>query len=211
MSSNFSNKLIIFIKTHKIISGFCVILIISVIYMGFTGTLSYPYILLDRQIELISDCAFGTNNFTTNVYGYSFSVPKKYCILPDRLFPVDGSIEIVPSGWYFVFNEYAKGTIAEGAKATLLFEPVVADRDPQLIIQSLIKGSFLNPNNISSIKNSSGIDFILADSVLGADNQLYNWAFSIRPDKKYFLAIITKHSDDQTVGKDLLENLKLIN
>jgi hypothetical protein len=179
--------------------------------MGFTGTLSYPYILLDRQIELISDCAFGTNSFTTDTFGYSFSVPREYCILPNRLFPLDGSIEIVPKGWYFVINEYAKGTIAEGAKATLLFEPITSDRDPQIILQSLINGKFLIAKNISNTTNASGIGFILADSVLGADDQPYDWAFSTRPDKKYFLAIITKHSDDQTVGKYLLENLKLKN
>jgi hypothetical protein len=49
----------------------------------------------------------------------------------------------------------------------------------------------------------------LASNVLGTDNQLYDWAFTTRPDNKYFLAVITRHSDDQTVGQDVLKTLTL--
>jgi len=197
-----------FLKKHKVFSLLIILILISIIGMTFTGTLSYPYILADRQIELISRCVFDSNNFTTDYYGYSFSAPKGYCVLPDRLFPVDGSIEIVRKGWYFVFNEYAEGTIAEGAKATLLFEPMTADRNPDSIIHSLISGKFLNPTNIGSTINPAGIGFTLANNVLGADNQPYNWAFSTRSDKKYFLAIVTKSLDDQAVGQYILKDLK---
>ena len=198
-----------FIKKHKVFSLFCALVLISIIGMFFTGTLSYPYILADRQIELISRCAFGSNNFSTDFYGYKFSAPEGYCVLPDRLFPTDGSIEIVPKGWYFVFNEYAEGTIAEGAKATILFEPMTTDRNPDSIIHNLINGKFLDAKNIGSTINSSGVGFTLANNVLGADNLPYNWAFATRPDKKYFLAIVTKNSDDQTVGQYILKDLSL--
>ena len=198
-----------FLKKHKVFSMLSIIILISIVGMAFSGTLSYPYILADRQIELISRCAFGSNNFTTDFYGYKFSAPEGYCVLPDRLFPVDGSIEIVPRGWYFVFNEYANGTIAEGAKATILFEPMTADRNPDSIIHNLIDGKFLNEKNIGSTINNSGIGFTLANSVLGTDNQSYNWAFATRLDKKYFLAIVTKNSDDQTVGQYILKDLSV--
>ena len=198
-----------FLKKHKVFSLLGTIILISIIWMAFTGTLSYPYILADRQIELISRCAFGSNSFKTDTYGYSFSAPKGYCVLPDRQFPVDGSIEIVPKGWYFVFNEYAEGTIAKGAKATVLFEPMTTDRNPDSIIHSLIDGKFLKATNISSTINSSGIGFTLANSVLGTDNQPYNWAFATRSDKKYFLAIVTKNLDDQAVGQYILKDFSL--
>jgi len=198
-----------FLKKHKVFSLLCILILISIIGMVFTDTLSYPYILADRQIELISRCVFDSNNFTTDFYGYSFSAPKGYCVLPDRLFPVDGSIEIVPRGWYFVFNEYAEGTIAEGAKATLLFEPMTTERNPDSIIHSLISGKFLDATNIGSTINSSGVGFTLANNVLGADNRPYDWAFATRPDKKYFLAIVTKSLDNQEVGQYILKDLKL--
>jgi hypothetical protein len=198
-----------FIKKHKILTTGSALLIILIVWMALTRTLAYPYIMLDRQAELIDRCAFGLNSFSADRYGYSFSVPEGYCILPDRLFPTDGSIEIVPRGWYFVFNEYAKGTIAEGAKATLLFEPLTTDRNPNTIIHNLIAGKFLDETHISNTINPASIGFTLADSVLGTDNQLYNWAFATRPDKKYFLAIITKQVDDQTVGQYVLQNTHL--
>ena len=198
-----------FIKKHKVFSLLCILVLIIIVGMVFTGTLSYPYIFADRQIELLSRCVFSSNNFSTDFYGYSFSAPKGYCVLPDRLFPTDGSIEIVPRGWYFVFNEYAEGTIAQEAKVTLLFEPITNERNPASIIHNLINGKFLNAINIGSTINSSGIGFTLVKNVLGADNQTYNWAFATRPDKKYFLAVVTKSSDDQTVGQYILKDLSL--
>ncbi|MBI3888714.1 hypothetical protein HY311_02890 [Candidatus Nomurabacteria bacterium] len=209
LRKDYMDKSIAFTKRHKLLTFFFIILMISFIYMAFTGTVSYPYILIDRQTELVKDCAFGTNNFTASKFGYSFSVPKEYCILPNRLFPEDGSIEITPRGWYFVINEYAKGTIAEGAKATLLFEPVVPNRNVAKILQNLMDGGFLSSKNISETKNASGLGFVLASKVLGADGELYDWAFTTRPDNKYFLAVVTRHSDDQTVGKNVLDTLTL--
>jgi hypothetical protein len=208
--SIFKNTFTTFIKQHKIWSVVLLLLIILLLYMGFTGTLSYPFIMIDRQIQSISDCTFGSNNFTTDTYGFSFSVPEGYCVLPNRLFPLDGSVEIVPKGWYFVFNEYAKGTIANSSQATLLFEPITDKRDLELIIRTLEAGRFLSMSNVSSTTSSSGIIFISADNVLGADNQLYDWVFTIHPNKKFFLEIITRHLADKTVLKYFLENLSFI-
>jgi len=163
--------------------------------------------MLDRQAQSIKDCTFGSSSFTTDDYGSSFEVPEGYCTLPNRLFPIDGSVEIVPKDWYFVFNEYAKGTVAKASQATVLYEPITSERSPELIIQTLLNGKFLNINNVSSIVSPSGINFILADSASGSDDELYDWAFAEHPNKKYFVAIVGRHSTDHVVRDYLLETL----
>lgn len=160
--------------------------------------------MLDRQIQSITDCTFGSSTFSTDTYGSSFSVPEEYCVLPNRIFPRDGNIEIVPKGWYFVFNEYAKGTVARASKATILFEPLTKERSPEIIIQTLNNGKFLNMSNVSKITSASGIAFTIATSVSGSDDELYDWAFAEHPNKKYFVAIVGKHSTDHTVSDSLI-------
>lgn len=208
MQSNFLNKFAIFLKAHKVYSLFFVVLIISIVWMVFTGTLSYPYIMFDRQVQSIADCTFGSTEFVTDDYGASFSVPAGFCVLPNRIFPRDGSIEIVPKGWYFVFNEYAKGTVAKSSEATILFEPVTADRDPNFIIQNLVNGKFLNISHVSATTTASGVEFTLADNTYGTDGELYDWAFAVHPNKKHFVAIVAKHSANHTVLRRLLETFQ---
>ena len=175
--------------------------------MAINGTLSYPYIMASRQIQLLANCAFGSNHFSSEDKGFSFEVPEGYCILPNRLFPRDGSIEIVPKGWYFVFNEYAKGTVAQASQATLLFEPVQPDRDPSQIIGNLIDGRFASPTNIHPSTTQSGTDFTLVDKVKGTDAQRYNWAFTTHPDGKIFLGIVTKDSADNTIRSYIMDSI----
>ncbi len=194
-------------KKHKILAACCVLVMIVVAYMAFTNTLAYPYIILDRQVQSLKDCTFGSTHFTTDFYRFSFSSPEGYCVLPNRLFPEDGSIEIVPKGWYFVLNEYAQGTVAEASRATLLFEPVTVERDPEKIIQTLVNGKFLDMSNVSIKTASSGIEFVLANSTRGTDDELYDWAFATHPDKNNFVAIVARHSTDQVVRDYLLETL----
>ena len=207
MPPNTSNSFITYIKHHIAWSMIGAVAFVSIVWMAFTGTLSYPYIMVDRQIESIRECTFGTTHFVTDTYGFSFTVPEGYCSLPNRLFPRDGSIEIVKKGWYFVINEYAKGTVAKGSQATLLFEPIVHDRDPGIIIQNLVNGRFLDMKNVSTMTNARGIEFTIAQNALGTDDELYDWAFATHPNKQYFVAIVTKHNTDASVLKSLLETL----
>lgn len=198
-----------FARQHKILAACCMLVILVIADMAFSGTLSYPYIMLDRQVQSLADCTFGSDSFTTDTYGFSFLVPQGYCVLPNRLFPLDGSIEIVPKEWYFVFNEYAKGTVAEASRATLLFEPVTLERDPEKIIQTLIRGGFLDMHNVSSEDTALGVEFLLANRTRGTDDALYDWAFTTHPNKKYFVAIVAQHSADQAIRSYLLDHLSV--
>ena len=208
MFSNFlkENKTITLVKNHKVLGSLLALLAFLFLWMAFTGTLSYPYIMASRQVQSIANCTFGSSSFKTDKYGFSFSVPEKYCILPNRLFPLDGSIEILPKGWYFVFGEYAYGTVARASKATVLFEPITSERDPDLIVNTLVRGKFLNASDVSSTTTASGIKFILANSASGIDGDLYDWAFTTHPSKKYFVAIVTRHISNEVVRNYLLES-----
>ncbi len=194
-----------FIKKHIKSSIAIAILILGGIAMAATGTLSYPYILFDRQIQSIRDCTFGSQYFNSVTNKFSFSAPEGYCVLPNRLFPVDGSVEIVPKGWYFVINEYAKGTVAKGSAVTLLFEPVTSERDPKKIIQTLIHGNFAEEKNVSTLTTPNGTVFTTLTNTRGTDDNFYDWAFTVHPDKKVFLAVVTKHTE-QNPAKDFLLN-----
>lgn len=202
-----SEKLIVFFKKHRKLCVGSIVIIVGLMYMALIGTLSYPYIMIDRQIQSLKDCSFGSSSFTTDKYGFSFQVPDGYCVLPNRLFPLDGSIEIIPKGFYFVFNEYAKGSIASASKATVLFEPVTQDRDPGQIIETLIKGKFLVAENVSSGVSESGINYTIANKASGTDEKLYDWVFISHPNKKYFVAIVAKHSESNEVVKRFIETV----
>jgi hypothetical protein len=190
-------------RDHKKLTILGGIFLVWAVYATFTGTLLYPFIMIDRQVQSIKDCTFGSPHFNTDFYDASFSVPETYCVLPNRLFPRDGSIEIVPKGWYFVFNEYAKGTVASGSIVTLLFEPVMPDRDPDKIIQTLVSGNFLDIKDVTSTTTASGTRFIFASNARGTDDNRYDWAFVVRPDNKYFVAIVGHHADSEPVREYL--------
>ncbi len=194
---------------HKVVSVILFIAVISVIWMACTGTITYPYIMIDRQIQSIRDCTFGSSSFKTDTYGFSFTVPEGFCVLPNRLFPLDGSIEIVPKGWYFVLNEYIKGTVARGSRATLLFEPVLPDRDPQQIVETLVKGGFLDRSHISATTTATGLSYTLLDSALGTDAEAYDWAFTTGAGGQYFLGIVMHHKQDDPVWNHLLNSLQI--
>lgn len=179
--------------------------------MAFAGTLSYPYIMIDRQIQTLRDCTFGSNSMEAEKFGFSFSIPEGYCILPNRLFPLDGSVEIVPKGFYFVFNEYALGTVAQASVETLLFEPVVSDRDVEKIISTLESGGFASKGEAVSTTTSRGIKFTLLNKALGTDGLLYDWEFTTHPDGKYFVGIVGKHSEAMSaVRSHLLQSFDTI-
>jgi hypothetical protein len=185
--------------------------IIAICLYGFaTNTLAYPYILAARQIQSIRDCTFGSPQFKTTSYGFSFTVPDGYCALPNRLFPADGSVEIVPRAWYFSINEYAKGTIASASRASVLFEPVTPVRDPARIVETLVRGHFAEQKNIESTTTPSGIAFTLVNNVLGTDNNRYDWALATHSNGKYFAEIISPSIAGVSVREEVLDSFSVL-
>ena len=210
MITTYTEPILKWVIKHKILSVVLIAIISSTIYMVCTDTITYPYIMADRQVQSIRDCTFGSQSFETDTYGFSFTAPEGFCVLPNRIFPLDGSIEIVPKGWYFVFNEYAKGTVARGSRMTILFEPVLPDRDPEQIVETLVKGGFLDRKNISATTTSTGVNYTILTNTRGTDDSLYDWAFTTRPDGKYFVGIVMHHADNDPIWNHLLGSIKLL-
>lgn len=199
------------IKKHWFVSILIAIAIPSLIYMYLTDTLSYPYVLVSRQIQMIKYCYLGNNEFTTKEYGFSVSVPGQYCFLPNRIFPDDGSVHVLPKGGYFVINEYATGSVLRNAKSTLLFEPIASDRNTPVVLDALKKGGFLVDAKITEIKNKNGIKITLVHNVRGIDeSKHFDWAFIDHPNGKIFLSVLLANTEDKSVFNYILDNLKAI-
>lgn len=193
---------------HKKKSVACVIVLISLIVMWQNGTITYPWIMLDRQVQLLSRCAHGGQTFVADPFGVTITAPDAMCILPHRIFPEDTSVQIVPRGYYSVWNEYAKGTIVEAARATFLFEQHTSERNAQVILGALDAGGFLThasttnyvtPNGlaVTEVHNASGIE----------EGKLFDWAFIDLPGERYTLSILSSHPEDQAIFHSLINTL----
>lgn len=173
-----------------------------------TDTLTYPYILISRQIQMIKFCNFGTNSFNTKEYGFSLSAPKEFCFLPNRIFPADGTIQIVPRGSYFVINEYATGSVIVNSKSTLLFERIAKDRNTKAVLEALKNGGFLSEAKTTEQINKNGLKITVVKNVKGVDGpNHFDWAFIEHPNGKVFLSILLANQDT-TIFDYILENIK---
>ncbi len=198
-------------KKHYLYTSF-VLIIVAFLYGLYTGTLSYPWILLDRQSELISRCVVSS---TTEVLATSFnfraSVPATSCVLPHRIFPEDGTVQIIPRGLYSVISEYANGSIINASQGTLLFEPLTKERNSKAIIQTLINGGFINQTSVQTYKNTAGLTII---EVTGASSiepkKLYNWAFIDNPDGKSMVSILIPQEKNQDTFHALIKTMTSI-
>ncbi len=202
-----------YITQHKIKSAAIGALLICIVYMGITGTLSYPYILVDRQIELLKYCSKGTTEFDTKDFGFHISAPAGYCILPHRIFPADGSIQIVPAGKYSVINEYAKGTIIGAAQATILFEKTEEGRSPEQLLEKMRQGGFLKEAKITEFTNKQNLRIVLATNTTGLDtetNPHFNWAFVVHPNGKVMTSVLTAHPETPETFNYILDHLSAI-
>lgn len=197
------------IKKHWVVSLFITLIVVTFCYMFVTDTLSYPYILISRQIQMIKYCKHGPNEFITSEYRFSIKAPEKYCFLPNRLFPDDGSIHILPKGLYSSINEYATGSVILNSKSTLLFEPVRSDRNTKAVLDALKKGGFLVDAKISEKTNKNDINITIVENAKGIDEtKHYKWAFLTHPNGKIFLSILLSNTEDSSVFDYVIENIK---
>lgn len=197
------------VKKNPIVTSILAILLCLFAYMYMTDTLSYPYIMASRQIQMIKYCYFGSTKLSSSEYGFSVDVPEKYCLLPNRIFPDDGTVQIVPKGFYFVINEYATGSIINNSKSTLLFEPIASDRNTKSVLEALEKGGFLTEATISEKTNPNKLKITIVKNVKGIDEtKHYDWAFVMHPNGKVFLSILLADSDT-TVFDYILDSLKV--
>lgn len=198
-------------KKYYLYASF-VLIIVAFLYGLYTGKLSYPWILLDRQSELISRCVISS---TTEVLATSFnfraSVPATSCVVPHRIFPEDGTVQIIPRGLYGVISEYAKGSIINASEGTLLFEPLTKERNAEAIVHTLIEGGFINQSSVQTYKNSAGLTII---EVTGASSiepkKIYNWAFIDNPDGKSMVSILIPQKEKQNVFHTLIKTMNQV-
>lgn len=197
------------IKKHWIVSSLLLIIFVSLCYMTVTDTLSYPYILISRQVQMLKYCRQGSTEFTTTEYSFTVKIPDGYCFLPNRIFPDDGSIHILPKGLYSSINEYATGSVINNSKSTLLFEPIRNDRNTPAVLEALQKGGFMSDATSKEWVNKYGTKIYLVMNVKGVDvTKHYDWAFIENTNKKIFLSVLLSNTDDSTVFDYILENIK---
>jgi len=192
------------------IAGIIFIALIST--MSLTGTLSYPYIMLDRQIQLISRCMFSPSSFDAAPFGYSILVPDDYCVLPHRMFPEDTSIQVVPKGFYFVFNEYAFGSIASASKASILFEPTTPERNKRTLPGILIQGGFASGSSITEEHtNGHDVPFSIVRMATGIEEgKRFHWAFTDNSSTGYTATILTADPAQPEVFESIIDGMSFV-
>jgi hypothetical protein len=179
--------------------------------MAITGTLSYPIIMVERQLQLLSRCIFSNSEFVAQDYGFIFLVPNDYCVLPHRLFPEDGSIQIIPRGLYSVINEYAKGTIAAESRASILFDRQSETRNRRAFLATLQAGGFLDGATVEEHTNSTGVKMTIVRNARGIESgKLFQWAFIDHPKRPISVSILSSHVDDPAVFEAVLDGMRAI-
>lgn len=198
----------VYIKKHWVVSIIVLVLLLTLSCMTYMGTLSYPYIMVVRQIQMLSFCHSEHTSFDAVDFGFQFEIPSKYCFLPNREYPKDTTVQLIPSGPYFVLNEYIKGTVVENTRATIIFEPVTAERNPESILDSMAKGGFLQGSNRENILNKNGVKIILIHGAKGIESsERSDWAFVLNKKGDYMLTLLLTKRDRGEVFTYLVENL----
>lgn len=194
---------------HKKVTALLIILVISLVWMATTGTLSYPYIMAERQIQLLNHCVHPTTTFIADPFGYKVTIPKGYCALPHRIFPNDGTVQIVPEGYYFVLNEYTKGTVTESAVATLLFFPDKNGEEVGANIDALRRGKFLEEATYRSEKNPHEILITQFDNATGIiEGKRFDWAFTVHTEGKSSMTALTDKTNQTQLFNEILNGVE---
>lgn len=176
------------------------VLAVALVALWLTDTWSYPLIMLSRQIQLIRDCAYPETTFISPDHGFAFAVPAGYCALPHRRFPEDGTIQIVPGGWYFVINEYAYGSVARVSEAAVFMERTSTKRNRSAIIDAMTRGGFFADAPRKDLTNESELAMTTFANVRGVDEESrYNWAFIESPDGSALVTAVTDRVADPRI------------
>ncbi len=185
---------------------------IAIAWMWATGTLSYPWIMLDRQVQLVSRCMYADPSFSADAFGFSIAAPNDYCVLPHRQFPTDASIQIVPKGYYFVFNEYALGTVVNATRASILFDHTTTERNAGSLLGALHAGGFLEGATIDRRTNKNGIQFVIVSGAKGIadDGHRFLWAFADHPVRPFTITILSAHPENPMVFNAVIDELGTI-
>jgi hypothetical protein len=200
-----------FMQRHKIGTAFGLLAMCVIIFMAVTGTLSYPYIMVDRQVQSIRHCTFGQPVFETADYGFRLTVSPGLCILPHRVFPLDGSIQILPKSFYFVGSEYAKGSVALASKGTYLFERTRDGRTVSAVMDSLRNGGFLEGATTEVIENRKGITMTVVHHASGLESgPRFNWAFAMNKKGDTLLSVLQRDEGDEASFRALIDGVDLL-
>jgi hypothetical protein len=177
--------------------------------MWHTETLSYPWIMADRQIQSLRECTFGDPTFETPTYGFRFSVPSEYCILPHRIFPDDSSLQIVPKAFYFSLNEYISGSVSRVSRGSVLFERTSDGRTIPAVMDALRMGGFLASATTSEYTNPSGVTFTVVRHATGiVEGKYFDWAFAENRDGTILLSLLSQEEVTPSIFETLLDGIE---
>ncbi len=201
--------MVTYAKTHPWVSASILLILVCVGWMWHTETLSYPWIMFDRQVQSLRACTFGDPVFETPTYGFRFSVPSEYCILPHRIFPEDSSIQIVPKKFYFVLSEYIKGTVAMASRGSILFERTTEGRTISSVMVALSSGGFLTSATVGEYTNPHGVTFTTVKHASGiVERKYFDWAFVESRDGTILLSLLSQEEATSSMFETLLDGIE---
>lgn len=210
MNNFYKQSFLPYVKAHKVRSGFYVLILICIVYMYQEGTITYPYIMADRQVQSLRLCTFGDHHeFDAKEFGFNISVPEKFCILPNRQYPKDGSFQLIPKDFYFSFNEYAFGSVVEVSQGYVMTEERNQRRSVEGVLGAFMGGQFINNGKISTSTNKNGLHITRVDHVSDVFyTGFYDWVLVDSPDNAYFFSGYVPEKVDHTVFNYMVDNLK---
>lgn len=209
---NITHKSILkYIKNHKILSGFAVFFAVGLFYMYIAGTISYPYIMADRQLQSLRLCTFGDHStFDAKEFGFTLAVPEGYCVFPNRQYPSDGSYQLIPKGFYFSFNEYAFGTVAEASRGYIMTEELNQRRSTEGVLAAFMGGRFIDDGFIATSTNKNGLLVTRVNHVADVFyTGFYDWVLVDHPNGKYFLSGYVPANVDHAVFDSMVDHIKI--
>lgn len=180
----------------------------SLVRMWMTDTLTYPFIMAERQYQVIANCVSPNSTFTTETYGFSLEVPQGYCALPHRIFPLDGTVQIIPKGWYFVLNEYISGGISNSAIGTIIFVHDINGAEVARSINSLNMGGFVANATHITATTTSGLPYQYFENASGvATGSTFDWAFATHPKGSSSFMSLTDKIDQRALFKQVIQSI----
>jgi hypothetical protein len=181
-------------------------LIVGVVLWA-SGGLEFLMIVVERQAQSVRQCVFGGSAFDASAHGLRVIAREGYCILPHRLYPEDGSLHVLPRGFYFVLAEYFRGSVLLASQTGIYIEPANG-RTPQDIVHVLDAGGFLAGATREDRTNGEGLAFIILRDTLGADGEArFDRAYLLSPDGQYLVTILARRAEDRATFDAVLREM----